>query len=97
MTIARLALASAVAMLLVAGAADAQTTPPTAEELQQHNDQINADAAAQVRAQNLQMQQNMQNDQARQSQLFANQPNAASPYYPPTPPPPAPAPPPPAR
>ncbi len=87
MTIARLALASAVLTLLAVGAAGAQTTPPTAEELQQHNDQISADAAAQVHAQNLQMQQNLQNDQIRQSQLFANQPNAAAPYIPPPLPP----------
>lgn len=99
MPIARLVLISA-AMTLLAGAAVAQTAPPTAEELQAHNNQISQSAADSVHIQNMQMQQNLQNDQARQSQLFANQPNAATGYVPPLPPPPKPvppAPPPPAR
>ena len=63
--------------LMLAGAAMAQSLPPTSEELQAHNSTANQTMADRTRTQTLQMQQRLQADQVQRQYNFGPNPFAA--------------------
>ena len=91
MTPFRLVTLSAALVAGLAGAAAAQTTPPTTDQLIQDNQQATQAQADKTRAQNLQMQMQLNADKAQRDYNFAPNPNLAGAnpaYVPPKPPPP---------
>jgi hypothetical protein len=84
---------TAILLAGLAGAALAQTAPPTTDQLIQDNQQATQTQADKTRAQNLQMQMNLNADKAQRDYNFAPNPNLAGAnpaYVPPRPPPPRP-------